>query len=64
MTITTTEYCQHGSHFVQKDKIMWLNSSNGGKRRICEECNDKRLTIIANKPKITKAVHLRRSNTP
>lgn len=38
MSITTTEWCQHSSHFVHSDKITWLYLEGGGRRRICEDC--------------------------
>lgn len=41
MSITTTEHCQHGHHFVKSDKITWLCLENGGRRRICEDCKRK-----------------------
>lgn len=41
MSITTTEHCQHGHHFVKADKITWLYLENGGRRRICEDCKRK-----------------------
>jgi len=41
MSITATEHCMHGSHFVPKEQITWIYLPGGGRRRICEGCKKK-----------------------
>ena len=50
MSITTTEWCQHGSHFVHADEITWIYPESGGRRRICQGCKD----IIKEAKKVVK----------
>lgn len=50
MSITKTEYCMHGQHFVEAEKITWLYPVLCGRRRICEDCKNKvEESRIANK---------------
>lgn len=41
MSITKTEHCMHGQHFVEIEKITWFYPATGGRRRICEDCKAK-----------------------
>ena len=33
-------YCPHASHLVSREKLTWINTENGRRRKICTDCRE------------------------